>query len=269
MLRSINEVYLAMLKRLLLLFIVLTVLTGLPVQATETRLRFCYEDKPLLPFYSGHGLVPADPPGAAIEHLRAAAEASNLQLELIRQPWLRCLQQLEDNSIDALVAEYSADREHYMQMPRTASGEADPRFAMSSFSLCLAYHPQSALPDKLANGGEFTIARPLGYRPIPLPAKSVQVHADSINHALDLVSSGRVDATTVLCQFNDQPVQPAELQQRPVLFHPQPVHRSVGYLMLSNAFFKAQPDVAQNLWRQVANTRSTERYLEYLQQQNP
>lgn len=99
--------------------------------------------------------------------------------------------------------------------------------------------------------------------------KSVQVHADSINHALDLVSSGRVDATTVLCQFNDQPVQPAELQQRPVLFHPQPVHRSVGYLMLSNAFFKAQPDVAQNLWQQVANTRSTERYLEYLQQQNP
>jgi hypothetical protein len=52
-----------MLKRLLLLFIVLTVLTALPVQATETRLRFCYEDKPLLPFYSGHGLVPADPPG--------------------------------------------------------------------------------------------------------------------------------------------------------------------------------------------------------------
>lgn len=81
MLRSINEVYLAMLKRLLLLFIVLTVLTALPVQATETRLRFCYEDKPLLPFYSGHGLVPADPPGAAIEHLRAAAAASNLQLE--------------------------------------------------------------------------------------------------------------------------------------------------------------------------------------------
>lgn len=190
-------------------------------------------------------------------------------MELIRQPWLRCLQQLEDNAIDALVAEFSAEREHYMRMPRTAAGAANPYFAMSNFSLCLAYHPQSALPEKLRTGAEFSIARPLGYRPIPLPANSVQVNADSISHALDLVSSGRVDATTVLCQFNDQPVEPAEIGHRPILVHPEPVHRSVGYLMLSQAFYQAQPERAAILWQQVANTRSTERYLQYLQQQTP
>lgn len=64
-----------MLNRLLLL----ALMTALPAQTAETRLRFCYEDKPLLPFYTGHGLLPAEPPGAAIEHLRAAAAASNLE----------------------------------------------------------------------------------------------------------------------------------------------------------------------------------------------
>ena len=234
--------------------------------ADNASLRFCYEDKPLLPFYNGHGDLPAPQPGAAIEHLQAVAKAANIELILIRQPWLRCLAQLEANQIDALVAEYAIERAHYMQAPRRPDGEPDANLAMSSFSLCLTYHQRGELPEKLRQQQEFTLARPLGYRPLPLAKPYVEVSADSISHALELVSTGRVDATTVLCELNGIAVEPAELLLRPLQIYPTPVYHSVGYLMFSKAFYQQNPNLAARIWQQVAQQRDTSRYLGYLQQ---
>lgn len=248
------------------LLLVITLLWQNKATADSASLRFCYEDKPLLPFYNGHGDLPAPKPGAAIEHLQAVAKATNIELVLIRQPWLRCLAQLEANQVDALVAEYASERDYYMQAPRRPDGQLDESLAMSSFSLCLTYHQQGLLPEKLSQQREFALARPLGYRPLPMPGPHIEVSADSISHALELVSSGRVDATTVLCELNGITVEPAELLLRPLQIYPTPVYHSVGYLMFSKAFYQQNPDLAVRIWQQVAQQRDTNRYLDYLQQ---
>ena len=116
-------------------------------------LRFCYEDKQLLPYYTGNSAEVPAAPGATIEHLQQVAAVAGISLELVRMPWLRCLQQLADNEIDALVASYSSEREHYTIYPRNNAGQPDPSRAINTNALCLAYHFNTDLAAKIADSG--------------------------------------------------------------------------------------------------------------------
>ena len=238
--------------------------TGQQVNVAPITLRFCYEDKQLLPYYAGDGAVVPEQPGATIEHLRRATAQVGIELELIRLPWLRCLQQLEDNSIDALVAAFDTTREHYTVYPKQPDGTPDTAKAINQLSLCLAYRYDNPLIKKLQQQHAITLSRPLGYRPIPFPPQTTLVAAHSPEHALDLVISGRVDATTVLCELNGIQAKEQHLEQLPVLLLYPALYKSDGYLMLSNGFYQRDPELAERLWQALPATRDKERYLHYL-----
>lgn len=242
------------------------VLPTLPEQsnATAVTLRFCYEDKQLLPYYAGNSATVPDQPGATIEHLRRATFEAGMSLELVRMPWLRCLQQLEDNSVDALVAAYDESRAHYTRFPATADGAPDPTRAINQLGLCLAYRYDNALPQKLQDKRPITVSRPLGYRPIPFPPHTALVPAHSPDQALELVVSGRVDATTVLCQLNGVDAKEQHLNRIPVLLLYPPLYQSDGYLMLSRQFYQQYPQLSARLWQALPATLDKTRYLQYL-----
>ena len=242
------------------------VLPTLPDQsnATAVTLRFCYEDKQLLPYYAGNSAKVPNQPGATIEHLRRATFEAGMSLELVRMPWLRCLQQLEDNSVDALVAAYDESRAHYTRFPATADGAPDPTRAINQLGLCLAYRYDNALPQKLQDNRPITVSRPLGYRPIPVPPHTALVPAHSPAQALALVVSGRVYATTVLCQLNGVDAKEQYLSRIPVLLLYPPLYQSHGYLMLSQQFYQRHPQLSERLWQALPATLDKNRYLYYL-----
>ncbi len=238
--------------------------SGVPTPVTAVTLRFCYEDKQLLPYYAGNSAeIPAQP-GATIEHLRRATTAAGLTLELLRMPWLRCLQQLEDNSVDALVAAYDENRAHYTRYPTLPDGTADPSRAINQLGLCLAYRFDNSLEEKISSQSAITVSRPLGYRPIPFPANTALVPAHSPEQALELVVSGRVDATTVLCQLNGINAKEQHINRIPVLLLYPPLYQSDGYLMLSQGFYQQYPQHAERLWQALPATLDKNRYLQYL-----
>jgi polar amino acid transport system substrate-binding protein len=234
--------------------------------AAAPVLRFCYEDKQLLPYYAGDSLAIPATPGATIEHLQLATARTGLMLQLLRLPWLRCLQQLEENNVDALVAAYVPERDHFTVYPTLANGEPDPTKAINQLGLCLAHRFDNPLAEKIARPDDsITLARPLGYRPIPLPANTVQVGAHSPDQALDLVIEGRVDATTVLCQLNGIAAKERHLNMMPVQLMYPPLHQSSGYLMLSKSFYQRYPQLSEQLWQALPQTLDKARYLQYLQ----
>jgi hypothetical protein len=240
-----------------------------PVQEPQNgiapvKLRFCYEDKQLLPYYAGNSAAVPDNPGATIEHLRLAAEEAGISLELVRMPWLRCLQELEHNNVDALVAAYDKSRAHFTRYPTQADGSPDPNKAINQLGLCLAYRYDNSLPEKIAANSGITVSRPLGYRPIAFPHPTVLVPAYSPEQALELVVSGRVDATTVLCQLNGMEAKEQHLNLIHVLLHYPPLHHSDGYLMLSTDFYHNYTEVAEQLWNALPFTLDKNRYLQYL-----
>lgn len=228
-------------------------------------LRFCYEDKQVLPYFTGDNSEVPSQPGATIEHLRQATLQSGITLQLIRMPWLRCLQQLENNQVDALVAAYVPERAHYTVYPKRPDGAPDSNKAINRMGLCLAHRYDNPLQQKLTNKSAIiTVSRPLGYRPITFPANTVLIGAHSLQQALELVVNGRVDATTVLCQLNGVDAKERHLSMLPVQLLYPPLHQSVGYLMLSRQFYQRYPQQSEQLWQALAPTLNKDNYLQYL-----
>lgn len=235
------------------------------VSNSDATLTFCYEDKQLLPYYAGNSNNVAELPGASIEHLRAATAATGVNLQLIRLPWLRCLQGLKDNSIDALIASVETERLHYTVYPKLANGEPDTNRAFNQLGLCLAHRFDNPITDKIKSKTEqFSVARALGYRPIPMPSNAVIIGVHSIEKALELVVSKRVDATTMLCQLNGLEAKEHHLNLLPIQLMYPPIHQSFGYLMLSNSFYQRYPQLSEQLWNALPKTLDKARYLEYL-----
>ena len=128
----------------------------------KTELNFCYEDKQLLPYYAGDGEHIASPPGVTIEHLQAAvATLPPLELKLGRKPRLRCLQLLEQNKVDALVATYAESRRSFAVYPMNANDQPDSSLALSQHSTCVVQRFNDNVMQRAAAG--IVIARPLGY----------------------------------------------------------------------------------------------------------
>ena len=228
-------------------------------------MHFCYEDKQLLPYFTGNGAALPEKPGATIEHIQRATAQSGIQLLLTRQPWLRCLQQLEANTVDAIVASYDDSRAHFTIFPSRLDGLPDPNFAINQLGLCLAFKYDNPL--LIANRYQtetFTVARPLGYKPIPFPEKALMVDANSPEQSLELVVEGRVDATTVLCQFNGVNGAETKLNLLPLKLIYPPIHQTYGYLMLSKKFYQQYPQYAEALWQAIADTQIKSRYIDYL-----
>lgn len=235
------------------------------VSNSSATLTFCYEDKQLLPYYAGNSSNVPELPGASIEHLRAAATATGVNLQLVRLPWLRCLQGLEDNSIDALIASVEPERLHYTVYPKLANGEPDTTRAFNQLGLCLAHRFDNPITDKINSKTEqLSVARALGYRPISMPNNAVIIGVHSIEKALDLVVSKRVDTTTMLCQLNGLDTKERHLNLLPIQLLYPPIHQSFGYLMLSNSFYQRYPQLSEQLWDALPKTLDKARYLDYL-----
>jgi len=225
-------------------------------------LRFCFEDKQLLPYYAGEGEQVAQLPGVTIEHLQASVSTiPELSLQLQRKPWLRCLQLLEQNKVDALVATYDKARRQFAVYPLASNNKPDPARALSHHASCLVQRIGDDVLKRQAKGVVY--ARPLGYASPGYADTVTVVPVDSQQKAFELVRQGRVDATTTLCEVNALalPESLAEGLQivRPALYH------TTGYLVYSTAFYQQQPELARRLWRALALHRDPSRYYRYLQ----
>ena len=235
-------------------------LAALPVSATT--LHFCFEDKQLLPYYAGDGEKVATPPGVTIEHLQSAVlKVGQVELKLERKPWLRCLQLLEHNKVDAVVATYSESRLNFAVFPMTSNGEPDKTLALSQHATCIVQRPDDNAMQRVSAG--VVIARPLGYATPNYPVGVSIVPVQSQEQAFELVKQGRVDATSTLCEVNDVKVPTGFTEDLQVVY--PPLYRTTGYLAFSKGFYQQNTQLALTLWQALQQTNQPERYYQYLQ----
>lgn len=251
-------------------------LTAIDVLADDTTatnavvMRFCYEDKPLEPYYRGQGaLVPKDNPGATIEHLQLlVSKMFGIRLQLERRPWKRCLAKLHQGETDAVVASYRPEREDIGVYPML-NNQPDPKRAFSQHQTCLV---QKAGSSWRWNGHEVSgidslvVARPLGYAPLLVPGpKQVLMHYTlSGTMDLELLQAGRVHAVTTLCNIAGQSVVSPNILQRGLKVLTPALHSNVGYLLFSRQFYQQQRASADALWQQLQANKGTEIYQRYL-----
>lgn len=242
------------------------------VFANPQTLIFCYEDKDVAPMFLGIGQeVPIDNPGASIEILKQLdADIPNVAISFVRKPWRRCLNDLELNRVNAVIASYRDGRERFAVYPTNEKGVLLEKFAVSRFSSCLIgrarFHKQWQTREVFQNKA-FTIAIPNGYGlNSALKEEPFYIHNTfSKDKAFELLDKGVVQATVDLCQVDDLKVSSYQHKGSDVKPLYPPYETTDGYLIFSKQFYQQNSQLSKEIWQWLARFDSAQIYIKYLQ----
>jgi polar amino acid transport system substrate-binding protein len=252
------------------LFIIILMFSS-AVFAKPQTLLFCYEDKDIAPMFLGVGQeVPIDKPGASIEVLRKLdAELDSVKVEFVRKPWRRCLNDLEFNKVDAVIASYRQGRERIAAYPFNEKGDLQSQFAVSRFSSCLIgnskfhkeWHSREVFQKKA-----FTIAIPNGYGlNSTLKDEPLFIHNTfSKAKAFELLDKGVVQASVDLCKVDDLNVSSYPHNKNVKAIYP-PYETTNGYLIFSKQFYTENSALSLEMWQWLSRFDSAPVYVKYLQ----
>ncbi|WP_419147657.1 substrate-binding periplasmic protein [Pseudoalteromonas 'SMAR'] len=249
------------------LLVTLWLAVCVPVQA-GTLVRFCYEDKDAPPFIHGAGLkVPASNPGLSIELVQTIdALVPEVKFEYVRKPWNRCLHELQQGKVDAVLASYRQERESFMTYPKNSDGSLAEQYAVNRIGSCLLQHKQNVAP--LNVNKRLRLAIPRGYAVKGLlPSNYSILDTDSLPQAIRLVEQGLLDATVGLCQIGNMAIElaPAFAQLKAVY---PPLEVSYGFVSFSRQFYGQYQDASRLIWQASLQIDLDQMYQAYLLQQS-
>jgi len=247
----------------------LIVLFGSSPAFASTSLTFCYQDTELTPYYLGEGnLVPTERPGATIEHLQLiAAKVPGLTVKLVRYPWLRCLKNLQNGIVDAVVANYSDERRKFGVFP-LLQNKPDPNREFIKQEICFVARKELA---KKWNGNSFddiskvVVAHQAGRNLEQMfrHRQFVKIPISAQAKALHMLAQNKVQAVTMVCTIAGKSAlakgfDPALMQ----VLTPQ-MEVLHGHLMFSQQFYQAHQVTAEALWDQLSE-QPLAIYMKYL-----
>lgn len=234
-------------------------------------LRFAYEVEEVFPYYMGSGEATPPDPGVTPEMLRLLEhEVPGLRVQLQRMPWKRCLVQLQDGEVDAVVASFKRERQQAGAYPMKG-GEPDPALAIDVRAYYLYKAGDSALN---WNGQQFAglagaIGAPLGYSIVEDLQKKGASVAESRSAATDFqkLLLGRLAGVAAFEKVGDFHMRKA----RPgvVVRLGTALATKEYYLVFSHQFMRRHPTLAPALWRGLARIREQQAdalFLKYLEQ---
>ncbi len=236
-------------------------LTLLPTCAfsKQLALRICYENEDSMPFWSDAGQVR---PGLVIELVRAAALQADLNLELQRRPWKRCIMQLQSGQSDGIFAAiWQADRDAWGQFPgrdpkRQQAVDRDYRLWQVDYPIITRTNSTLQWDGQQFSGLQHGLSAPLGYVASQL-LESIGV-LDKVNHAaekaLKLVALGRLDGYVIERHIGNAHIRNLELQSELTML-PIPLLQADWYLPLSHQFTRQHPQKAQQFWQALRDQR--------------
>ncbi|WP_405119254.1 substrate-binding periplasmic protein [Pseudomonas leptonychotis] len=229
--------------------------------AEQALLRICYETEDSMPFWTD---AEQANPGLVVELIKSAAQQADLRLELQRQPWKRCILQLQSGQSDGIFAAiWQADRDAWGQFPgrdpeRQQAVDRDYRLWQVDYPIITRIDSSLQWNGQQFSGLQFGLSAPLGYVASQrLQALGVQAK-DTINlnaeKALKLVALGRLDGYVLEHQIGNTHIRKLDLQNDLTML-PVPFLEADWYLPLSHQFTRQHPQQAQRFWQALRDQR--------------
>jgi polar amino acid transport system substrate-binding protein len=237
--------------------------------AVAVELTLAYEDKEQPPYYMGNSLlVKDDKPGVSVDIINRLGEMiDGLEINLVRCPWKRCLNSLQNNSIDGVFnASYKNTRlalGWYPTVNNKLEGPVDitKRITFISYSFYKLKNTNVEWDGESINHlQQRTIGAPFGYSIVgDLRKKGFVVdESPSTKSNLEKLLLRRVDLVALQGVTAD-----SLIQSNPKVFanieklYPAFITKAY-YLMLSHGFVKNHPEIAQEIWDTLKIIRETE-----------
>lgn len=214
--------------------------------------------------------IPLHDPGASIELLRQLdKKLDGLSISYQRKPWPRCLNDLKNNNVDAVIASYRKGRESFAVFPSTSNKTPDPSRAFNQFSSCLVggYKFRDKWRTReIFQQRAFTLALPSGYGlSKTLEQEPFFIHyTHSRDKAFELVDKGVVDATVELCKIGDIEITNFPHTNKDVQAIYPPYELSHGYLVFSRQFYQQNKKLSLSIWQKLTSLDSSKLLIDYL-----
>ncbi len=236
--------------------------------AQPVTMTIAYEDKAQPPYYLGDtNEVPETRPGVAVEMVKALeSKVPGLTIRLTRAPWKRCTTELGSGTYDGIFnASYRPERlaiGRYPTLDGTRTGAVDPskRITTISYALYVLKTSKATWDGRIFRNLEGPVGAPRGYSIVgDLQAMGMTVHeVPGTRNALDMILGGRIAGATLQEVSADAlirafPERYGRLRKAPKLIASKPY-----YLMLSNRFVEAHPELAQRIWAAMERIRERE-----------
>lgn len=246
--------------------------------ATPEVLRICYEIEDSLPFWAAVADQSAPGQGLLIDLIQSAAKQANLRLEFQRQPWKRCILQLEQGQSDGIfTAIWQPERDVWGQFPGRDAKNNVP--VQRAYRLWQVDYPIIIRNGSSLswNGAQFSgtkngLSAPLGYvanqQLATLGVLAKPSYTADI--ALKLIALERLDGYVLERQIARHHIRKLNLEAQ-LGFLPKPLLKADWYLPLSHQFYRQHPETAQRFWQALGEqreARTAELTARYLSGQN-
>lgn len=225
--------------------------------AQDVVLRFAYENEEVFPYYMGTQDVPPDRPGVTLDMLRLLeARLPRLKVQLVRMPWKRCLVQLQEGNVDAVVGSFKPERMQNGVFPMKA-GKPDVKLAIDVRAYYLFKRSDTAFTwdGERLSGLDGAVGAPRGYSIIDdLARLGVRVE-ETRSSGTDFrkLQINRLSAVATLEKVGDYYVR-----QAPAGFFVKvqpPLASKEYYLIFSHQFFTKHEDLSATIWRLLVQIR--------------
>lgn len=237
-------------------------LPGLAVGETST-LRLCYEIAAMSPYMNGVNQVPESDRGLMIEELlQPAAEAAGLRLELQRQPWKRCIKQLQDNQVDGIFPSgWTAERSNWARFPgpdRDAIDAVDRRYRIwdIQYPIIVARNSQLRWDGRQFANLKHGLGAPLGYITNQQLEQMGALSRSNISleTAINMIDAGRLDGYVAEAVLADRMIAQSGLQDQLTTLE-LPFSQADLYVPLSRDFYASHPEQAWRFWQALGQAR--------------
>lgn len=233
---------------------------GLAMPASSATLRVTYSDIESFPYHLGEGADVPEKPGVAIEVLRRVGEKLGMAVEFQRLPGKRLFEELKVGSYDAaFMFSFRDDRLQYGAYPmKDGKPDHDRRMTTLTYLLYRAAGKAVAWDGKAFGEPKPVVGANMAWSIVgDLKTMGVNVEeARTTEQNIKKLLIGRVDAYA-----SQDVVVDAYLQQSGTTGVEKvspPLSSKDYFLMLSNQFVKAQPELAETIWNTVATMREAE-----------
>jgi polar amino acid transport system substrate-binding protein len=227
-------------------------------------LHLCYEDQ--LEWSWIRPAKGADSGYILLELVRAQLGRS---IDYVGLPWKRCLEQVQDGSMDGAVgASFLADRQAIGVYPTDAEGKPDPNRRLTFNGYHLFVPRDSTLSWDGQHFANLTgpIATILGYSIAEqLKASGAEVYQTSAGNdqtlsLFRLVLGGHAAAAAMIDAGGDTVLQNHPEIASQLVKYPVPLVQKPYYLMFSHQFYDANRPAAEQIWAGLAQLRDSTEY---------
>jgi polar amino acid transport system substrate-binding protein len=237
--------------------------------AESISIRLGYSDAEAPPYQIRHD---AQPPGIAMEIVRQAAADIGIELEFLRTPNRRVLENLKLGEIDgAFMFSFNTERMRNGQYPMK-DGELDEekRIAVLSYFLYRRKGADLHWDGHTLSGADQNIGANNGYSIVnDLRKIGVQVEeARTTEQNFNKLKLGRIAAVAHQDLVADPYLESADMQEVEKVY--PPLSTKYYFLMLSHRFVAKHPELADRLWSRIAEIRESKtrevlpRYTDYM-----